>query len=79
MVHRWQSGSKGTADQLFQGWFSVSYPKTLTALTVLQRNGATGVSLSSIEYENLGGLALSRQEVGAVLPEGAHFPLLVES
>ena len=40
----------------------------MTALTVLQRNGATGVSLFSTEYENLGGF-----------PEGAHFPLLVES
>ena len=70
--------SKGTTDQLFQGWFSAS-PKTLNALTVLQRNGATGVSLSSTEYENLGGFPLSRQEVGAVFPEGAHFPLLVES
>ena len=37
------------------------------------------MSLSSTEYENLGGFPLSRQEVGAVFPEGAHFPLLVES
>ena len=50
---RWRPESKGSADQLFQGWFPASSPKTLDSLIVLLRNGATGKSPCT-EYENLG-------------------------
>ena len=70
-THDSQDGSQGQRAPL------TSYFRD--ELTVLQRNGATGVSLSCTEYENLGGFPLSRQEVGAVFAEGPHFPLLVES
>ena len=70
-THDSQDGSQGQRAPL------TSYFRD--GFTVLQRNGATAVSLSCTKYENLGGFPLSRQEVGAMFLEEPHFPLLVES